>query len=615
MVQLVHDSGWSREPSWPANVAEGDLAVVARRWTSVSGVGYPNPSPGPQWIGLGNYGTRTGATRWQAELFWWQVRGTSLPSIGPGSNFTSFRLLIVRGSAGIGRARTGRALVPVSENGGAVAIGVEASTAGDLTILPGSGSVSVGWGAASSDGVFGNPGWNHSHTRIYELLPPAGPLAPLVLAPGDGAEVSAAEPVEFEWQHRPSVAGGRQDAYQLRVWDDVSDPEYWNASTGAWTTSEATNSSSTQGVAVPAAAFTVNVPMSWQVRSREGVDGRWSAWSSAASFMPVTPPSVSVTAPGDLHDDLSPLVAWDAVTPRGEQTAFRVQIAQLGTILYDSGSQPGGDDEWQVPPQDWSNGALYQARVQVQQTGGSWSSWDTRDFTISWTEPEEPVVQARRHEHGIEVTVLDGEVAQARATLEAVLGEEPVYSPDAPADTSRAWYNAGEVRRWVDYGPGPVTNLVTNPRGRATSGTVTIRENRIPNPVPDGLAHWGNSAVNLENLGDGWTRGTTTGDGITTYFQTVPYDPTTVPLSGLDMVEVSMDVRVPSEGSPVRLDLVVFQYDSSGELGSDYRYFLHSRVPLQPGEETRLSGTFQPEVRDGGVGARVLLYIRDEEQN
>src|SRR5690625_4554591 len=482
MVQLVHDSGWSREPSWPANVAEGDLAVVARRWTSVSGVGYPNPSPGPQWIGLGNYGTRTGATRWQAELFWWQVRGTSLPSIGPGSNFTSFRLLIVRGSAGIGRARTGRALVPVSENGGAVAIGVEASTAGDLTILPGSGSVSVGWGAASSDGVFGNPGWNHSHTRIYELLPPAGPLAPLVLAPGDGAEVSAAEPVEFEWQHRPSVAGGRQDAYQLRVWDDVSDPEYWNASTGAWTTSEATNSSSTQGVAVPAAAFTVNVPMSWQVRSREGVDGRWSAWSSAASFMPVTPPSVSVTAPGDLHDDLSPLVAWDAVTPRGEQTAFRVQIAQLGTILYDSGSQPGGDDEWQVPPQDWSNGALYQARVQVQQTGGSWSSCDTRDFTISWTEPEEPVVQARRHEDGIEVTVLDGEVAQARATLEAALGEEPVYSPDAPADTSHAWYNAGEVRRWVDYGPGPVTNLVTNPRGRATNGTVTIRENLAVQP-------------------------------------------------------------------------------------------------------------------------------------
>src|SRR5690625_1143585 len=254
MVSLVYDSGWSREPSWPSTVAEGDLAVVARRWTSASGVGYPNPSPGPQWIGLGNYGPRTGATRWQAELFWWQVRGTSRPSIGPGSNFTSFRLMIFRGTAGIGRARTGRALVPVSENGGAIAIGVEASTAGDLTILPGTGTVSVGWGAASSDGVFGNSGWNHSHTRIYELLPPAGPLAPLVLAPGDGAEVSSAESVAFEWQHRPSVSSGRQDAYQLRVWEDGGESSFWNASTGAWTTSEATNSSSTQGVVVPAAA-------------------------------------------------------------------------------------------------------------------------------------------------------------------------------------------------------------------------------------------------------------------------------------------------------------------------------------------------------------------------
>src|SRR5690625_4254224 len=407
MVSLVHDSGGGIEPLWPSSgVAEGDLAVVARRWTSSYGVRFPNPSPGPQWVGLGNYGTRSQySSHWRAELFWWQVRGASLPSIGPGSSLTSFRLLIFRGTAGIGRARTGQALVPVSENGGASAIGVEASTAGDLTILPGSGTVQVGWGAASSDGVFGNPGWNHSHTRIYELLPPAGPLAPLVLAPGDGAEVSAAEPVEFEWQHRPSVAGGRQDAYQLRVWDDVSDPEYWNASTGAWTTSEATNSSSTQGVAVPAAAFTVNVPMSWQVRSREGVDGRWSAWSSAASFMPVTPPSVSVIAPEDLHDDLSPLVAWAATTPRGEQSAFRVQVARLGQIVYDSGSQPGDDDEWQVPPQDWSNGALYQARVQVQQTGGSWSAWSTRDFTISWTEPATPDVTVWPTRQGVLVQV------------------------------------------------------------------------------------------------------------------------------------------------------------------------------------------------------------------
>src|SRR5690625_4437443 len=408
MVSLVHDSGGGIEPLWPSSgVAEGDLALVARRWTSSSGVRFPNPSPGPQWVGLGNYGTRSQySSHWRAGLFWWQVRGASLPSIGPGSSLTAVRLLIFRGTAGIGRARTGQALVPVSENGGAIAIGVEASTAGDLTILPGSGSVSVGWGAASSDGVFGNSGWNHSHTRIYELLPPAGPLAPLVLAPGDGAEVSAAEPVEFEWQHRPSVSGGRQDAYQLRAWEDGGEPSFWNASTGAWTSGEVTNQSAVQGASLPASAFSVNVPMSWQVRTREGVDGRWSAWSSAASFTPVVPPSVSVTGPGNLHDDLSPTVTWTAVTPRGVQSAFRVQIARLGQVVYDSGARPGDAGEWTVEPREWLNGALYQARVQVQQTGGSWSPWDTRDFTISWTEPAVPSVEPWSADDGVLVHVV-----------------------------------------------------------------------------------------------------------------------------------------------------------------------------------------------------------------
>lgn len=406
MVQLVHDSGWTRTPSWPSGLQVGDLAVLVRAWSSLSGVGYARVSPAAPWATLGEYGTRTGARRWQAGAFQWAVQPSSLPTLPAGDGFNSFRLLVFRDTRGVGRARTGAAMVPTLPGGGAFAVGVNPSTSGGLTVLPGlSGGVAVGWGDAPAGGTIGNPGWDHSHTRAYELLPPAGPSSPVPLSPGDGDEVANTGDVVFGWQHRPSVPGGRQDAYRLRVVADGGEQQYWSASTGAFSSSVVTNLSTVEGVDIDGSRFAANVVHEWHVQTREGVDGKWSPWSAGAGFAPVSPPSVSVTGPDDVHDDLAPVVSWSSVTPRGVQTAFRVQVARLGIIVHDSGVQPGDATEWQVPVLDWVNGDLYQVLVQVQQTGGSWSPWSTRDFVVSWTTPEAPVVRAWPDRDGVRVQV------------------------------------------------------------------------------------------------------------------------------------------------------------------------------------------------------------------
>src|SRR5690625_296707 len=478
MVELVHDSGWDREPSWPAGLQEWDLAVLARNWGSSVGVRYEVTDPGPGWTSLGTYSSRPGATRLRNTLFWARVASGALPTVARGNNFTQFRLIVLRGASGFGRARTGIAQVPAQPGGGAVAIGVDLPTAGDLDVLPGARyGTSVAWGAADREGVFGNEGRTHSHTRVYELLPPEGPLAPLVLTPGDGEEVSASTGVAFGWQHRPAIAGGSQDAYQLAVSDDDSGEElFWDASVGAWVEAEAVNGSVGEGVTVPPGVLSVKQGRGWGVRIREGADGRWSVWSRLHSVLPVDPPAVQVTGPGVVHNSLSPLVEWTAQTPRGSQTAFRVRLAEgLAGVVYDSGVRPGDATSWQVPGRELVNGALVQALVQVQQTGGSWSAWATHEFVVSWDEPVPPVVSAVPVRDGVAVTVVDSGLATARqALLDALAAytDAPVqWSTTEPGDTSVVWVDpaTGVGRVWSAGVGGSVDdvvtrrNLITNP--------------------------------------------------------------------------------------------------------------------------------------------------------
>jgi len=422
MVALIHDSGWTRTPQWPAAARAGDvgflLVAVYPSW--MSGLSW---RPGSAWSRL---------RQWQMLAIGSFARTVAVYQAAPGArlsespNYASQRLVVFTDTSGVGVTRAGVGAVQARPFGGVFTVGAQAS-AGDgagMVVLPGEDPFGFGvrgaWDASTAGGLLGDLDWDGSRTVAIELLPPAGPGAPVLLAPGNGDEVTNSGDVVHEWQHRPVVPGGFQDAYQLRVLMD-GDERYWNASTGALVAGETTNAATVESAAIPAGLYTANAPHGWQVRTREGVDGRWSEWSGTDSFTPVTPPTADLFGPDVFHDDLSPVVAWDSSTPRGTQTAFRVQLAHFGSIVYDSGVQPGRASEWQVPPLEWIQGGLYQRRVQVQQTGGSWSSWVTRDFTITWTEPATPGVEVWSGADGVLVQVVAD--AGLVVDLERITGE------------------------------------------------------------------------------------------------------------------------------------------------------------------------------------------------
>lgn len=429
--------------SWPSGSSPGDVAVFVQ---FVEGAWSRPPSDLASWSPAGSvaWWTPTGATgyyhTWHVNV-WSRTLTSSLLSSPPPSSYG--QLTVISDTAGVGTVRTGVGAVPARPGGGVVSVSrTDSSSASDLPpgpswqTPPGSltqwsaqgqstGRAVVGFTASSSGGLAG--GGLQGRSVALEMLPPVGPSSPLVLAPDSGSEVPSSGTVGFEWQHRPAVSGGYQDAYRWRV-DAGAGWRYWSASTSSFVTSEATNVSGVQALDLSASLFTAQARHTWQVQTREGVDGKWSPWSPAATFTPVTPPSVTLTGPSSWHDDLTPTITWASTTPRGQQTAFQVQVlnAASAAVVHDSRWQPGSATSWTVPPLDWVNGAAYQRRVRVQQTGGAVSPWAEDALTVSWTEPATPTVTATPGSRGVEVSV---EVASSMAVTLERIGTDGLWSP------------------------------------------------------------------------------------------------------------------------------------------------------------------------------------------
>src|SRR5699024_8774662 len=86
---------------------------------------------------------------------------------------------------------------------------------------------------------------------------------------------------------------------------------------------------------------------------------------------------------------------------------YRVRVVtSLGVALHDSGWRQGDATEFMLPSLDWTNGAAYQALVQVAQTGGSASDYGTSDFTTTWDTPIVPTVTATPGADGVQVVLV-----------------------------------------------------------------------------------------------------------------------------------------------------------------------------------------------------------------
>jgi hypothetical protein len=233
------------------------------------------------------------------------------------------------------------------------------------------------------------------------------PLAPELLLPESGTQVSATEDASLSWAHRPSVPGGYSDAYRIRFREVGSGTWEWVNASGTAEASETTVTSLASSATLAAAELTAGVSYEWQVATREALDGLWSDYSGSSTFDAVSPPSVTVSAPtGTVSEDLSPTAVWSPTTPEGSQTAFRVRVADLG---FDSGPVQGSATSYTLRADlGWQNGDAYTLEVQVQQTGGSWSPWASTSFTVSWTPPADPTISATAELGGVEVVTTSG---------------------------------------------------------------------------------------------------------------------------------------------------------------------------------------------------------------
>src|SRR5690625_3350466 len=411
MAQLKAVTPWVQatgagEIRLPEATEQGDQLILVAVWSGGVGRPYSIPSSSGWKLVKAWRGWTSGFSDSDGVDVYQAMRAEGVPNWLTWSRSlrAAFRMFLFDETQGIGATRDRTGAVPVKPYGGAFIVARTPSVPGFISPADPRGlGATFGFLSTNTGGTLG---FDEGRFAI-ELLPPRGPNAPELLAPGAGAEVSNVGTLEFAWRHRPVLPGGQQDAYELRAVGPDEVERYWNASTQTWTTTQTTNPSSVQGTGIPVDSFPSDEVSSWSVRTREGVDGRWSPWATPLSFMPVDPPTVTVTGPpASVVEDVRPVVSWTADAPRGRQTAWQVCVLDGdGRVLHTSGVFPDQDEEYQVPVLDWTNGATYTAQVRVQQTGGSWSLWAGREFTLSWTPPQTPEVAAWASRQGVVLQV------------------------------------------------------------------------------------------------------------------------------------------------------------------------------------------------------------------
>ena len=296
-----------------------------------------------------------------------------------------------RGTRGVGTVRINSLAVPAQANGAAMFMhwGNDAPSGitwlGDSPFPPGAAKFRAGWlnGGATSTTL--GPSTSNPTGIAIELLPPAGPLVNLS-SPTSG-DISNSGLTEFTWAYTPA-AGTDQDAWELRV-----NGQYYNNSSSTFQGGVVSNPGNLTSIGISLDGFATNTTVPAEVRARESGTGLWSSWSTV-NITPVPPPSINLTGPTvTVNNDLTPTATWTRSTPRGVQTAYELRLTRLGVVVYRSGVLPGNNTSFTFPANlGWIHGGTYRLEARVQQTGGSWSSWGQRDFTMTWTQPALPTI-------------------------------------------------------------------------------------------------------------------------------------------------------------------------------------------------------------------------------
>lgn len=252
--------------------------------------------------------------------------------------------------------------------------------------------------------------------RAFEIVPVAGPNAPVLISPAPEQQLDVALAVPLVFAHQ-TTSSGAQDGYRVSI--RAAGAGSWQYLTAAGGLSGSLQTvSSSSGVATVSAGVLSAGSWEWQVATSEG--GVFSAYSPVQSFTLVAAPtvdSVSVSAPAQ---DLTPAPSWTRTLGQGTQIAYQVRVTESAATdpdapMWDSGvvmsaasSMVISDDSSLVDAiqRRWGNGSTYKAWVRIWQTGGLDSGWVAGTFTPTWTAPAAPsLVSASVAHFPLRVTV------------------------------------------------------------------------------------------------------------------------------------------------------------------------------------------------------------------
>jgi hypothetical protein len=225
-------------------------------------------------------------------------------------------------------------------------------------------------------GVYGAwSAWVDFHTN-------SAPTTPTNLSPNNGAVTGDTTPT-LSWTHN-DPDGDAQTAVEIELYDLTAD-----AFVSGYDPKALSQATTTHDVAT-----TLDQPhdFHWRIRTKGLAAAGFGPWSDWATFTDATGPSLTVDEPdpGDVITNSAFNVAWTFSGGSGTQASFRVKVyaSDQTTLLYDSGTQAGTDDNWDVPAGKVHNGESDYVQVTVTDSLAQSAVSSLVPFSVAFTGPD-----------------------------------------------------------------------------------------------------------------------------------------------------------------------------------------------------------------------------------
>lgn len=219
------------------------------------------------------------------------------------------------------------------------------------------------------------------NTNSVAVLTP--PSAPSNLTNTPAGTANRAEPVTLTWTHNP-IDSTAQTKYTL---------QHRLAGDTAWTT--VTNTSTVSAYTLPANTYPTGSAFEWRVLTY-GLHADPSAYSAIATVQISSVPGVSITSPAADEEVVSTslTVSWTFNDPDGDpQGSWEATLLKDAVALE---TRSGADTSTSTTFNYRLDETAYSVQVRVRDSRGLWSTYDTRNFTVSYPLPPTPVINFSR---------------------------------------------------------------------------------------------------------------------------------------------------------------------------------------------------------------------------